>query len=100
MRAEIEHHVARREEVLDEVRRLLIDKLRIARQPDEIDPDTLLFGSGLGLDSVDAVELMVCLAADFGVELTDTTEVRAETRTVNALVDLILARRETAHVHA
>ncbi len=60
--------IRQREEVLGEVRRMLIDRLRIAREPDEIDPDTALFGSGLGLDSLDSVELLVCLDADFGIK--------------------------------
>ncbi len=99
MTSEVEKLVSRREEALGLVRRLLIDKLRVAREPDEIDPDTMLFATGLGLDSVDAVELMVCLSADYGISLADTAEVRAETRTVNSLVDLILARPEAAREH-
>ena len=87
----------RREQILGEVRRMLIDKLRVEREPDEIDPDTALFGSGLGLDSIDAVELLVCLAADFQVRLPDDTLGRAEMRSVNSIVDLILAEREAAH---
>lgn len=91
---DLEQHVRRREEVLGEVRRMLIERLRVEREPDEIDPDTALFGSGLGLDSLDAVELLVCLDADFAVKLPDDAFGRAELRTVNSLVDLILAARE------
>ena len=39
--------------------------------PDEIGDDDPLFGEGLGLDSVDALELMVVLEKDFGVEIDD-----------------------------
>jgi len=82
--------------VLAEVRQMLIEKLRVAREPDEIDPDTALFGTGLGFDSIDAVELLVCLSADFDVKLPDDTLGRAEMRSVNAIVNLVLARREAA----
>jgi len=87
--------VAQREEVLARVRRLLIEKLRVRRSPEEIDPDTPLFGSGLGLDSIDAVELLVCLDTDFGVRIPDDVTGRAVLRTVNGIVDLVVARERT-----
>jgi acyl carrier protein len=83
--------VARREAILARVRRLLIDKLRVPRAPEEIDPDTPLFGTGLGLDSIDAVELVVSLDTDFGVRLPSELGGRAAVRTVNGIVDLVLA---------
>ena len=48
-----------REQALARIREILIQKLHVRRAPDEIDPDTPLFGTGLGLDSVDAVDLHV-----------------------------------------
>lgn len=95
MSKSIELRIREREGVLGEVRRMLIENLRVSRRPEEIDPDTALFGSGLGLDSLDAVELLVCLDADFDVKLPDDIIGRADMRTVNSLVDLILSRRET-----
>lgn len=91
MSASLREQVAHREEVLARVRRLLIEKLRVRRAPDEIDPDTPLFGTGLGLDSIDSVELLVCLDTDFGVRLPNDTTGRAILRTVNGIVDLVLA---------
>lgn len=95
MSLDLERYAERRLEILGRVRRLLIDNLRVQREPDEIDPDAALFGSGLGLDSLDAVELLVCLDADFGVKLPDDAFGRAEMRTVNSLVDLILAKEDS-----
>jgi acyl carrier protein len=100
MTSTLELTIQRREETLSEIRRLLIDSLHVPRDPDEIDPDTLLFGSGLGLDSIDAVELLVCLAADFGVKLPNSAVGRAELRSVNSLVDLVLATRKAEHEDA
>lgn len=94
MNRQLAERLERRRGVLDEVRRLLIDRLRIRREPDEIDPDTPLFGGGLALDSIDAVDLMVHMQADFAVELQDDYYGRNLIRTVNCLVDLVIARRD------
>ena len=91
-------YIETREEILRGIRHILINNLDVRREPDEIDPDTPLFGSGLGLDSVDAVELMVCLNADLGVTLPSDTTGRKVMRTVNTLVDHVLEQREITHV--
>ena len=41
---------------------------------DEIKDDDSLFGDGLGLDSIDALELIVMLDKDYGIRLTDPKE--------------------------
>jgi acyl carrier protein len=94
--APLREFVVHREEVLGRVRQLLITKLRVRRAPEEIDPDTPLFGTGLGLDSIDAVDLAVSLDTDFGVRLPDEIGGRAALRTVNNIVDVILAQERRA----
>jgi acyl carrier protein len=89
-------YVREREEVLERVQRTLIACLDLRRSPEEIDPDTVLFGTGLGLDSVDAVELVISLEMDFGIKLGDDDTRRRALRTVNSLVDTILAAKQTA----
>jgi len=49
-----------------------------------------LFGTGLGMDSVDAVELVVQLDAVFGLKLADSLFVSSKMRTVNTIVDAIM----------
>src|SRR5512134_514867 len=90
-------HVQRREAALRKVREILIRDLKVKREPDAIDPDTPLFATGLGLDSVDAVELVICLEREFNVYLADDEEVVRKTRTLNSIIDCVLAETEVAH---
>jgi acyl carrier protein len=53
----------------DEVARLLVDTLQLDRSPDGIEPDAPLFGDGLGLDSIDALEVALALSRTYGFEL-------------------------------
>jgi acyl carrier protein len=86
----------RREAILVRLRALLRDELHVPHQEDDIEPDVALFATGLGLDSVDAIELMVCLESEFGVRLADDALAVARMRTVGGLVDLVLASEEVA----
>lgn len=85
---------------LARVRRVLIEDLHVQREPEEIDPDAPLFGTGLGLDSVDAVELVVSLETEFAFRLDDDALARPSMRTVNSLVDLVLRKNGGPHVAA
>lgn len=93
MSATLAAQVAEREQVLGGVRQMLIEVLDVQRAPDEIDPDAPLFGTGLGLDSIDAVEVVVSMEELFEVRLADDALVRAQMRTVNSLVDVVIAQR-------
>jgi acyl carrier protein len=60
------------EELIPEVKKLIIDSLRIeGMTPEEIDTDAPLFGEGLGLDSIDALQLVVAMEKDYGVVVPD-----------------------------
>lgn len=88
---EVAVQCARRQRALDSVRRVLVEALHVQMAPDDIDPDVSLFGTGLALDSVDAVELLVSLETTLSVTLPDQSVARTSMRTVNTLVDLVLA---------
>jgi acyl carrier protein len=96
--AEEEARAARYEDALARVKTLLIEQLHLRRESDEIDPDAVLFGTGLGLDSIDAVELTVAIESEFGVKIPDNEQSRTIFRTVNSLVDHILTAKEAANV--
>ena len=90
---EVRQRIAERERLLTELGRLLIEELGVREAPERLDPDAPLFGSGLGLDSVDAVELVVALEARFGVRPPDGLETRASLRSLGGMADLVLALR-------
>ena len=85
----LREQIARRERVIEELKRILIENLHVAVPADAIDLDAALFGTGLGLDSVDALELVVATEASFRVTFPQET-LRGSLRTVNAVVDLVL----------
>jgi len=90
MNPELEALLRTRERTLDAVRRMLITNLRVQREPDEIDPDVPLFGTGLALDSVDAVEVVVALETTFGLKIPEDGSARGAMRTPSSMVDLVI----------
>jgi acyl carrier protein len=56
---------------------LLIDRLKLDLEPEDIGDSDPLFGEGLGLDSIDALELVLGVEQEFGVKIEDE-EVGAE----------------------
>lgn len=62
--------------------------------PDDIDPAAALFVEGLGLDSIDALELGLALQKRYGVTMSaDSAETRRHFSSVNALAEFVLAQR-------
>lgn len=79
------------------IKRVIIDSLGLeGMEPDEIGDDMPLFGDeGLGLDSVDALELMVVMEKDFGVSM-DTDEMDPEIFATVASLEAFLAENAPA----
>ncbi|HAK60381.1 MAG TPA: acyl carrier protein [Nitrospiraceae bacterium] len=62
--------------------------------PDEIKDDEPLFGEGLGLDSLDAVEIVVLLQRNFNIEVKDMDQGREIFQSVNTLADYVIKNRK------
>ncbi|SBV98204.1 Phosphopantetheine-binding protein [uncultured delta proteobacterium] len=71
----------------------LIEELKLEDlTPDDIDDDAPLFGEGLGLDSLDAIELVVLVQRNFGLPMQDQEEAQKAFASVNTLAAYIEAR--------
>ena len=90
---DLDLYLERREKTLDEVRRLMASIIDYRGDPADIDPDAGLFGTGLGLDSLDAVEVLIGLEIDLGVRLEGDDAMRLGLRSVNAVVDVVMRAR-------
>jgi len=79
----------------EEVKQVIIDVLQLEDiLPEDIDADAPLFVEGLGLDSIDALELGVALQKRYGISLSaDSEETRSHFRSVNALAAMITSHR-------
>ena len=78
-----------------EIKELIISALSLEDiGPNDIDATAPLFGEGLGLDSIDALELGLALQKRYGVTLSaDSQETRQHFASVNALADFVAAQR-------
>ncbi|HVM88370.1 MAG TPA: phosphopantetheine-binding protein [Puia sp.] len=62
-------------------------------KPEDIRDDEPLFGEGLGLDSIDSIELIVLLNREYGIDIKDPKEGRKVLVDVNTMADYIEAHR-------
>jgi acyl carrier protein len=88
------------EELRLAIKRLLVKELNLkGRDPEAIDDDSPLFGTagaagaGLGLDSLDALQLAMSLEEAFGVRIPDGEEARSIFRSVRAIADHVSQSR-------
>ncbi len=81
-------------ELIEELKAQIIEALNLEEMtPDEIDADEALFGTGLGLDSIDALELIVLLEKKYGIKLSNPAEGKAIFRSVATMADYVSKHR-------
>ena len=82
------------EELINELKLQIIDALNLeGMTPDDIGNDDPLFGEGLGLDSIDALELIVILDKNYGIKLANAAEGKTVFKSVATIADYVSKHR-------
>jgi len=85
-----------RDAVRNRLKELMISELNLeGKTPADIDDAGPLFGEGLGLDSLDALQLAMAIEEHFGVQVPEGEEARPVFATVDSLVDFIVSRQSS-----
>ena len=83
------------EELMIELKEKIIEALNLEEMtPEDIDTDAPLFGEGLGLDSIDALELIVLLEKNYGIKLANPAEGKAIFKSVATIADYVSKNRK------
>ena len=82
------------EELKKQIKEMVVRDLKLQGiDPAAIDDSAPLFEEGLGLDSLDAVELVVLVQKHFDVQIDDMDEGQAAFKSINTLAEFIAAKR-------
>jgi acyl carrier protein len=79
-----------------EIKQAIVRALKLPVKPEEIDSGAPLFGAGLGLDSIDALELVLELERSFGVVVGDEQTGGKVLRSVDSIAEFVEAQRARA----
>jgi acyl carrier protein len=83
-----------KEQLKQQLKKQIVEFLNLMQvKPEDIKDDEPLFGEGLGLDSIDSIELIVLLNREYGINIQDPKEGRKVLVDVNTMVDYIEAHR-------
>lgn len=55
--------------LLPELTALVVNAVNLEQSPEQVDPDAALYGDGLGLDSIDILEISLVVSKKYGVQL-------------------------------
>ena len=83
------------EELIKNIKLQIIEALNLeGMTPDQIDDNAPLFGDGLGLDSIDVLELIVLIEKNYGIRLTTPAEGKKVFQSVAVMADYIAKNRK------
>jgi len=77
-----------------QIKQLIVERLKLEVAPDAIEDAQPLFGDGLGLDSIDALELVLGIEQAFGVKIEDEEMGEQALSSVNAIAEFVVAKRD------
>ncbi|MDB6056707.1 MAG: acyl carrier protein [Verrucomicrobiales bacterium] len=83
-------------ELREQIKSIMVENLMLKITPAEIGDDQPLFGPGsLGLDSVDALQLVVALDKNFGLKIPDAAKAKETLQNVSSMAKAVLAKQAT-----
>ena len=83
------------EELVLELKKQIIEVLNLEDvQPEDIDNDAPLFGEGLGLDSIDALELIVMMEKNYGIKIKDPSAGKEIFKSIKSMAEFVQANRK------
>ncbi len=83
------------EQLILELKKQIIEVLNLEDvKPEDIDSQAPLFGEGLGLDSIDALELIVLMEKNYGIKLSDPAQGKEIFKSVETMAEYIEANRK------
>ena len=84
-------------DLIEKIKNLIIQRLKLAEMtPEMIETDAPLFGEGLGLDSIDALELVLGMEKEFGVIIPDAEVGKKVFQSVRAIAQYVLEQEKAA----
>lgn len=83
------------QELINNLKEQIIERLNLSDvKPEDIDNEAPLFGEGLGLDSIDALEIIVLLQQEYGIKITSAEEGKKAMKSLNTLAEYIVSKQE------
>jgi acyl carrier protein len=79
-----------------QIKQAIVRSLKLPIKPEEIEDGAALFGAGLGLDSIDALELVLELERSFGVVISDEQTGGQVLRSVDSIAEFVEAQRKSS----
>ena len=82
------------DQLVEQLKKEIIEVLNLEEiKPEDIDNNAPLFGDGLGLDSIDALELIVLMEKNYGIKMQDANQGRDIFKSINIMAEYISKNR-------